>query len=56
MLPFENLSMEKENAFSPDGIQDDVLTSLTKIADLKVISRTSVMHISRHGHRVICAR
>ena len=44
VLPFENLSMEKENAFFADGIQDDVLTSLTKIADLKVISRTSVMH------------
>ena len=43
VLPFENLSMEKENAFFADGIQDDVLTSLTKIADLKVISRTSVM-------------
>jgi len=44
VLPFENLSMEKENAFFADGIQDDVLASLTKIADLKVISRTSVMH------------
>jgi TolB-like protein/tetratricopeptide (TPR) repeat protein len=44
VLPFENLSEDKENAFFADGIQDDVLTSLTKIADLKVISRTSVMH------------
>ena len=43
VLPFENLSEEKENAFFADGIQDDILTSLTKIADLKVISRTSVM-------------
>jgi len=43
VLPFESLSAEKENAFFADGIQDDVLTSLTKIADLKVISRTSVM-------------
>jgi TolB-like protein/class 3 adenylate cyclase/Tfp pilus assembly protein PilF len=43
VLPFENLSAEKENAFFADGIQDDVLTSLTKISDLKVISRTSVM-------------
>ena len=43
MLPFENLSVEKENAFFADGIQDDILTSLTKITDLKVISRTSVM-------------
>jgi TolB-like protein/Tfp pilus assembly protein PilF len=43
VLPLENLSEEKENAFFADGIQDDVLTSLTKISDLKVISRTSVM-------------
>jgi TolB-like protein/Tfp pilus assembly protein PilF len=43
VLPFENLSAEKKDAFFADGIQDDVLTSLTKIADLKVISRTSVM-------------
>src|SRR5438132_7109036 len=43
VLPFENLSDEKENAFFADGIQDDVLTNLSKIADLKVISRTSVM-------------
>ena len=43
VLPFENLSDEKENAYFADGIQDDVLTNLSKIADLKVISRTSVM-------------
>ena len=43
VLPFENLSMEKENAFLADGIQDDLLTNLAKIKDLKVISRTSVM-------------
>ncbi len=43
MLPFENLSDEKENAYFADGIQDDVLTNLSKIGDLKVISRTSVM-------------
>ena len=43
MLPFENLSQDKENAFLADGVQDDVLTKLAKIADLKVISRTSVM-------------
>ena len=42
VLPFENLSEEKENAFFADGIQDDVLTSLAKVSDLKVISRTSV--------------
>ena len=43
VLPFENLSPDNENAFFADGIQDDVLTKLAKIADLKVISRTSVM-------------
>jgi TolB-like protein/Flp pilus assembly protein TadD len=43
VLPFQNLSEEKENAYFADGIQDDVLTNLSKIGDLKVISRTSVM-------------
>jgi len=43
VLPFENLSDEKENAYFADGIQDDVLTNLSKISDLRVISRTSVM-------------
>jgi serine/threonine-protein kinase len=43
VLPFENLSDDKENAYFADGIQDDVLTNLSKIGDLKVISRTSVM-------------
>ena len=43
VLPFENLSEEKENSFFADGVQDDILTRLAKIADLKVISRTSVM-------------
>src|SRR5437588_1055173 len=43
VLPFENLSDEKEHAFFADGVQDDILTKLAKIADLKVISRTSAM-------------
>lgn len=43
VLPFENLSDDKENAYFADGIQDDILTNLAKIGDLKVISRTSVM-------------
>ncbi len=43
VLPFENLSDEKENAYFADGIQDDLLTNLSKIGDLRVISRTSVM-------------
>src|SRR5438067_10883644 len=43
VLPFQNLSDEKETAYFADGIQDDVLTNLSKIGDLKLISRTSVM-------------
>src|SRR5256885_3599152 len=43
VLPFENYSDDKENAFFADGIQDDILTSLARIKDLRVISRTSVM-------------
>jgi serine/threonine-protein kinase len=43
VLPFENLSNDKEEAFFADGLQDDLLTKLAQIADLKVISRTSVM-------------
>jgi TolB-like protein/Flp pilus assembly protein TadD len=43
VLPFENLSRDPDNAFFTDGVQDEILTDLAKIADLKVISRTSVM-------------
>jgi TolB-like protein len=43
VLPFENLSADPENAFFTDGVQDEILNDLAKIADLKVISRTSVM-------------
>jgi serine/threonine protein kinase/Tfp pilus assembly protein PilF len=43
VLPFENLSKDEENAFFAGGVQDEVLSDLAKIADLKVISRTSVM-------------
>src|SRR5947207_4534808 len=43
VLPFENLSAEKENAFFADGVQNEILTNLARIADLKVISRASVM-------------
>jgi TolB-like protein/class 3 adenylate cyclase/Tfp pilus assembly protein PilF len=42
VLPFENLTTNQENAFFADGVQDEILTNLVKIADLKVISRTSV--------------
>jgi TolB-like protein/Tfp pilus assembly protein PilF len=47
VLPFENLSTDPENAFFTDGVQDEVLNNLAKIADLKVISRTSVMPYKR---------
>src|SRR5262249_13272291 len=43
VLPFENLSSDKENAYFTDGVQDEILTDLAKVADLKVISRMSVM-------------
>jgi TolB-like protein/Tfp pilus assembly protein PilF len=43
VLPFENLSKDEENAFFAGGVQDEILTNLAKVADLKVISRTSVM-------------
>ena len=43
VLPFENLSTDPENAFFADGVQDEILNDLAKIADLKVISRTSAM-------------
>jgi TolB-like protein/class 3 adenylate cyclase/Tfp pilus assembly protein PilF len=43
VLPFDNLSDDKQNAFFTDGVQDEILTDLAKIADLKVISRSSVM-------------
>jgi TolB-like protein/class 3 adenylate cyclase len=43
VLPFENLSEEKQNAYFADGVQDEILTDLAKIAELKVISRASVM-------------
>ncbi len=44
VLPFENLSDDKANAYFADGVQDEILTRLSKIADLKVISRTSTQH------------
>src|SRR5437764_2656163 len=54
VLPFQSLSDEKENAYFADGIQDDILTNLSKIAELKVISRMSVM--SYRGDAVRNAR
>jgi TolB-like protein/predicted Zn-dependent protease len=51
VLPFQNLSDEKENAYFADGMQDDILTNLSKIGDLKVISRMSVMSYRGDGIR-----
>ena len=51
VLPFENLSADPENAFFTDGVQDEILNDLAKIADLKVISRTSVMQYKTGGKR-----
>src|SRR5262249_391340 len=54
VLPFENLSNDKEDASFTDGVQDDLLTKLAKIADLKVISRSSVMQFrDQHNTREI---
>ena len=51
VLPFQNLSDQKENAYFADGMQDDILTNLSKIGDLKVISRMSVMSYRGNGTR-----
>jgi serine/threonine protein kinase/TolB-like protein/Tfp pilus assembly protein PilF len=51
VLPFENLSEEKANAFFADGVMDEILTDLARIADLKVISRTSVMQYKNGATR-----
>src|SRR5437773_649595 len=51
VLPFENLNADPKNAPFTDGVQDEILNDLTKIADLKVISRTSVMQYKSGGKR-----
>jgi TolB-like protein/Tfp pilus assembly protein PilF len=51
VLPFENLSANQENAFFTDGVQDEIRTDLAKVADLKVISRTSVMQYKNTATR-----
>jgi TolB-like protein/Tfp pilus assembly protein PilF len=51
VLPFENLSADPENAFFVDGVHDEILTDLSRIADLKVISRTSVMQYKTGAKR-----
>ena len=51
VLPFENLSANQENSFFADGVQDEILTNLAKVADLKVISRTSVMQYRNTASR-----
>jgi eukaryotic-like serine/threonine-protein kinase len=52
VLPFENLSEEKSNAYFTDGIQDEILTRLSKIADLKVISRTSTQRYKKTSQKL----
>ena len=52
VLPFENLSEDKANAYFAEGIQDEILTRLSKIADLKVISRTSTQHYKSAGENL----
>src|SRR5512132_2928184 len=52
VLPFENLSEEKANAYFAEGIQDEILTRLAKIADLKVISRTSTQHYKKTSQKL----
>lgn len=51
VLPFQNMSDEQENTFLAEGVQDDILTALTKVADLKVISRISVMGYATNANR-----
>jgi TolB-like protein/Flp pilus assembly protein TadD len=51
ILPFNNLSDDKQNAYFADGVQDEILTDLAKVADLKVISRTSVMQYKAGAQR-----
>ena len=51
VMPFENLSRDPDNAFFTDGVQDEILTDLARIADLKVISRTSVMQYKTGAKR-----
>ena len=51
VLPFSNLSTDKDNAFFTEGVQDEILTELAKVADLKVISRTSVMQYKSDAPR-----
>ena len=51
VLPFENLSNEQENAYFTDGVQDEILTDLARVADLRVISRTSTMQYKAGARR-----
>ncbi|MGI8956817.1 MAG: tetratricopeptide repeat protein [Chthoniobacterales bacterium] len=55
VLPFQSLSANPENAFFADGVQDEILTDLARVADLKVISRTSVMQYKGEGARNVRA-
>ncbi len=50
VLPFDNLSRDPDNAFFAEGVQDEILTRLAKVADLKVISRTSTQRFTTRRH------
>jgi TolB-like protein/Flp pilus assembly protein TadD len=52
VLPFDNFTADQENAYFADGIQDDILTNLARIGDLKVVSRTSVMPYRGQTHNI----
>jgi hypothetical protein len=54
VLPFDNLSRDPDNAYFCEGVQDEILTRLAKVADLKVISRTSTQHSK--ARPIICPR
>jgi TolB-like protein len=49
VLPFENQSEDKQNAYFAEGVQSEILTDLAKVAALKVISRTSVIAVRKRG-------
>ena len=56
VLPFENLSANQENVFFADGVQDEILTTWSRVADLKVISRTSVINYRQTTGNETCPR
>ena len=53
VLPFENLSPDPDNVYFANGVQDEILTRLASLADLKVINRTSVMQYKREPRAIL---